>query len=63
MNLVHTTVSAARNPAQSTAANDDYDPIEVRSLVPIALTDIQRFRDYLRTIPFRYPDTFPTIVM
>lgn len=30
--------------------------------MPIALTDIQRFRDYLRTIPFRYSDTSPTIL-
>ena len=58
----HPLISTARNPAQSTAANDDYDPIEVSSLVPIALTEIQRFRDYLRTIPFRYPDTSPTIL-
>ena len=55
-------IRASSDPTPSAPANDGYSEIDPQMLREIPLEDIEEFRDYLRTIPFRYNDLEPSVL-
>ena len=55
-------IRAFSQPPPSADVNEDYDEICLDTLSKIPPRDIDEFRNYLRTIPFRYKDPAPSVL-
>jgi len=55
-------IRAFSDPTPSGPVNDAYSEIDPQTLREISSEEIEEFRDYLRTIPFRYNDLEPSVL-